>query len=163
MFQHSKPAFFPGERDMDYMSSRVHRTFHSHQAGSDWHGAVHPDGKRQSRNRYWDTTAPPATPAGAGAAVGAGIGNARQGGRGNLVPMPLRAMSVNPGNPAPVLAIPALVFYSGGESAKLDCLRSALTIFLKWELDSHEFLSNVRGIKWPYLISLKNKRITHQT
>ncbi len=98
---------------------------------------------------------PAASPAGAGAAIGAG--------RGILVPMPFRAMSVNPGNPAPVLPIPALVFYSGGESAKLDCLRSALTIFLKWDLDSHEFLSNIRGIKWPYLISLKNKRITRQT
>jgi murein DD-endopeptidase MepM/ murein hydrolase activator NlpD len=35
--------------------------------------------------------------------------------------------------------------------------------FLKWEFGSHEIFTNVRGIKWPSLISLINKQITHQT
>ncbi len=35
--------------------------------------------------------------------------------------------------------------------------------FLKWEFGSHEIFNNVRGIKWPSLISLINKQITHQT
>ncbi|MEJ2177270.1 MAG: M23 family metallopeptidase, partial [Gammaproteobacteria bacterium] len=35
--------------------------------------------------------------------------------------------------------------------------------FLKWEFGSHEIFTTVRGIKWPSLISLINKQITHQT
>ena len=35
--------------------------------------------------------------------------------------------------------------------------------FLKWEFGSHEIFTNVRGIKWPSLINLINKQITHQT
>ncbi len=35
--------------------------------------------------------------------------------------------------------------------------------FLQWEFGSHEIFTNVRGIKWPSLISLINKQITHQT
>lgn len=35
--------------------------------------------------------------------------------------------------------------------------------FLIWEFGSHEIFTNVRGIKWPSLISLINKQITHQT
>ena len=35
--------------------------------------------------------------------------------------------------------------------------------FLKWEFGSHEIFDNVKGIKWPSLISLINKQITHQT
>jgi murein DD-endopeptidase MepM/ murein hydrolase activator NlpD len=35
--------------------------------------------------------------------------------------------------------------------------------FLHWEFGSHEIFTTVRGIKWPSLISLINKQITHQT
>jgi murein DD-endopeptidase MepM/ murein hydrolase activator NlpD len=35
--------------------------------------------------------------------------------------------------------------------------------FLQWEFGSHEIFTTVRGIKWPSLISLINKQITHQT
>lgn len=35
--------------------------------------------------------------------------------------------------------------------------------FLNWEFGTHEIFSQVRGIKWPSLISLINKQITHQT
>ena len=35
--------------------------------------------------------------------------------------------------------------------------------FLKWEFGSHDIFNNVKGIKWPSLISLINKQITHQT
>ncbi len=35
--------------------------------------------------------------------------------------------------------------------------------FLEWEFGSHEIFSTVRGIKWPSLISLIQKQITHQT
>jgi murein DD-endopeptidase MepM/ murein hydrolase activator NlpD len=35
--------------------------------------------------------------------------------------------------------------------------------FLKWEFGTHEIFTQVRGIKWPSLISLINKQITHQT
>jgi len=35
--------------------------------------------------------------------------------------------------------------------------------FLEWEFGTHEIFTQVRGIKWPSLISLINKQITHQT
>ncbi len=35
--------------------------------------------------------------------------------------------------------------------------------FLNWEFGSHEIFNKVTGIKWPSLISLINKQITHQT
>ncbi|WP_424945878.1 M23 family metallopeptidase [Candidatus Spongiihabitans sp.] len=35
--------------------------------------------------------------------------------------------------------------------------------FLEWEFGAHEIFTQVRGIKWPSLISLINKQITHQT
>ncbi len=35
--------------------------------------------------------------------------------------------------------------------------------FLKWEFGTNEIFTQVRGIKWPSLISLINKQITHQT
>ncbi len=35
--------------------------------------------------------------------------------------------------------------------------------FLEWEFGNHEIFTQVRGIKWPSLISLINKQITHQT
>ena len=35
--------------------------------------------------------------------------------------------------------------------------------FLDWEFGSHEIFTQVRGVKWPSLISLINKQITHQT
>ena len=35
--------------------------------------------------------------------------------------------------------------------------------FLDWEFGSHEIFTQVRGIKWPSLLSLINKQITHQT
>ncbi len=35
--------------------------------------------------------------------------------------------------------------------------------FLEWEFGSHEIFTQVKGIKWPSLISLINKQITHQT
>ena len=35
--------------------------------------------------------------------------------------------------------------------------------FLEWEFGRHEIFTQVRGIKWPYLINLINKQITHQT
>ena len=35
--------------------------------------------------------------------------------------------------------------------------------FLKWDFGTHDIFTQVRGIKWPSLISLINKQITHQT
>ena len=35
--------------------------------------------------------------------------------------------------------------------------------FLKWEFGTNDIFTQVRGIKWPSLISLINKQITHQT
>ena len=35
--------------------------------------------------------------------------------------------------------------------------------FLKWEFGTNEIFTQVRGIKWPSLLSLINKQITHQT
>ena len=35
--------------------------------------------------------------------------------------------------------------------------------FLAWEFGSNEIFTEVRGVKWPSLISLINKQITHQT
>lgn len=35
--------------------------------------------------------------------------------------------------------------------------------FLNWEFGSNEIFTQVRGIKWPSLINLINKQITHQT
>lgn len=35
--------------------------------------------------------------------------------------------------------------------------------FLQWEFGTHDIFTQARGIKWPSLISLMNKQITHQT
>ena len=35
--------------------------------------------------------------------------------------------------------------------------------FLKWEFGTNDIFTQVRGIKWPSLLSLINKQITHQT
>ncbi|WP_423906046.1 M23 family metallopeptidase [Candidatus Spongiihabitans sp.] len=35
--------------------------------------------------------------------------------------------------------------------------------FLEWEFGAHDIFTQVRGIKWPSLISLINKQIAHQT
>ena len=82
----------------------------------------------------------------------------------------LKEMTVNPGD---VVHKGDLIGYSGntGRSSaphihyEIRYLGKAINPyeFIKWEFGTNDIFTQVRGIKWPSLISLINKQIIHQT